>query len=86
MEKYLLFNLPYFEGAEIGEEVDPARMYEIKSELDADGVYEIATAVPVVAQPLGESRGAIFTVEHPDGARQAENVMGASRMAHIPKR
>jgi type I restriction enzyme R subunit len=30
----------YFEGAEIGEEVDPARMYQIKSELDADGVYE----------------------------------------------
>lgn len=30
----------YFDGAEIGEEVDPARMYEIKSELDADGVYE----------------------------------------------
>lgn len=30
----------YFEGAEIGEEVDPARMYEIKSELDAEGVYE----------------------------------------------
>jgi type I restriction enzyme R subunit len=32
----------YFEGAEIGEEVDPARMYEIKSVLDADGVYEVA--------------------------------------------
>jgi type I restriction enzyme R subunit len=32
----------YYEGAEIGEEVDPARMYEIKSELDADGVYEAA--------------------------------------------
>jgi type I restriction enzyme R subunit len=32
----------YFEGAEIGTEVDPARMYEIKSELDADGVYEVA--------------------------------------------
>jgi type I restriction enzyme R subunit len=32
----------YFEGAEIGEEVDPARMYEIKSELDADGMYEAA--------------------------------------------
>jgi type I restriction enzyme, R subunit len=31
----------YFEGAEIGEEVDPARMYELKSELDADGVYEV---------------------------------------------
>jgi len=29
----------YFEGAEVGEEVDPARMYEIKSELDADGIY-----------------------------------------------
>ncbi|QDC10106.1 type I restriction endonuclease subunit R [Oceanicola sp. D3] len=29
----------YFEGAEIGEDVDPARMYEIKSELDAEGVY-----------------------------------------------
>jgi type I restriction enzyme R subunit len=30
----------YFEGAEIGDEVDPARMYQIKSELDADGIYE----------------------------------------------
>jgi type I restriction enzyme, R subunit len=29
----------YFEGAEIGEEVDPARMYDIKSELDDDGIY-----------------------------------------------
>ena len=29
----------YFEGAEIGEDVDPTRMYEIKSELDADGIY-----------------------------------------------
>ena len=32
----------YFEGAEIGEEVDPARMYEVKSELDAEGVYGVA--------------------------------------------
>ena len=32
----------YFEGAEIGEDVDPARMYEIKSEFDADGIYVIA--------------------------------------------
>lgn len=32
----------YFEGAEIGEDVDPARMYEIKSELDADGIYVTA--------------------------------------------
>lgn len=32
----------YFEGAEIGEEVDPARMYDIKSELDAEGIYAAA--------------------------------------------
>lgn len=32
----------YFEGAEIGEDVDPARMYEIKNELDADGIYVIS--------------------------------------------
>jgi type I restriction enzyme R subunit len=32
----------YFEGAEMGEEVDPARMYAIKSELDADAIYEAA--------------------------------------------
>ena len=29
----------YYEGAEIGEEVDPARMYSIKGELDASGIY-----------------------------------------------
>ena len=29
----------YYEGAEMGEEVDPARMYQIKAELDASGVY-----------------------------------------------
>ena len=29
----------YYEGAEMGEEVDPARMYAIKEELDASGVY-----------------------------------------------
>jgi len=29
----------YFEGAEMGEEVEPARMYEIRAELDASGVY-----------------------------------------------
>ncbi|MBM4456435.1 MAG: type I restriction endonuclease subunit R [Chloroflexi bacterium] len=29
----------YYEGAQIGEEVDPARMYEIKGELDASGIY-----------------------------------------------
>jgi type I restriction enzyme R subunit len=32
----------YFDGAEIGEEVDPARMYDIKSELDHDGIYSAA--------------------------------------------
>src|SRR5436309_4791108 len=29
----------YYEGAEIGEEVDPAQMYQLKGELDASGVY-----------------------------------------------
>jgi len=29
----------YYEGAEIGEEVDPSRLYQIKGELDATGVY-----------------------------------------------
>jgi type I restriction enzyme R subunit len=29
----------YYEGAEIGDEVDPARMYAIKGELDASGIY-----------------------------------------------
>ncbi len=29
----------YYEGAEMGEEVDPARMYAIRGELDAAGVY-----------------------------------------------
>lgn len=32
----------YYEGAEAGEDVDPARMYEIKSELDAEGIYVVA--------------------------------------------
>lgn len=29
----------YYEGAQLGEEVDPARMYQIKGELDASGIY-----------------------------------------------
>ena len=29
----------YYEGAEMGEEVEPARMYELKTELDASGIY-----------------------------------------------
>ncbi|MBI1292238.1 type I restriction endonuclease subunit R [bacterium] len=29
----------YYEGAEMGEEVDPARMYQLKAELDATGIY-----------------------------------------------
>ena len=29
----------YYEGAEMGEEVDPVRMYAVKGELDASGVY-----------------------------------------------
>jgi type I restriction enzyme, R subunit len=29
----------YYEGAEMGEEVKPSRLYEIKNELDASGIY-----------------------------------------------
>lgn len=29
----------YYEGAQMGDEVDPARLYEIKAELDSSGVY-----------------------------------------------
>jgi type I restriction enzyme R subunit len=29
----------YFDGAELGEDVEPSRMYEIKAELDASGIY-----------------------------------------------
>jgi len=29
----------YYEGAEMGQEVDPARMYQVKAELDASGIY-----------------------------------------------
>lgn len=29
----------YYDGAEMGEDVDPARLYQIKSELDAEGIY-----------------------------------------------
>jgi type I restriction enzyme R subunit len=29
----------YYEGAEMGEEVDPSRLYQIKGELDATGIY-----------------------------------------------
>ena len=32
----------YYEGAEVGDDVDPARMYEIKGVLDAEGVYIVA--------------------------------------------
>jgi len=32
----------YFAGAEIGEDVDPARLYDIKSELDERGIYTAA--------------------------------------------
>lgn len=32
----------YYEGAEIGEEVDPDRMYQIKGELDASGIYALS--------------------------------------------
>jgi len=44
----------YYEGAEMGEAVDPARMYAIKSELDASGMYlseEVARFSAVYFKP-----------------------------------
>jgi type I restriction enzyme R subunit len=44
----------YYEGAEMGEEVDPARMYAIKGELDAFGIYldeEVARFCDVYFKP-----------------------------------
>ncbi|MFO0580213.1 MAG: type I restriction endonuclease [Polyangia bacterium] len=44
----------YYEGAEIGDEVDPARLYGIKGELDAEGIYldeEIARFSDVYFKP-----------------------------------
>lgn len=51
----------YFEGAEVGEDVDPARMYEIKSELDADGIY------------IGEDVGRFSAVYFKPRQRQSPN-------------
>ena len=44
----------YYEGAAMGEEVDPARMYVIKAELDASGIYldeELARFCAVYFKP-----------------------------------
>jgi type I restriction enzyme R subunit len=44
----------YYEGAEMGEEVDPAHMYAVKGELDAPGVYleeEVARFCDVYFKP-----------------------------------
>ena len=44
----------YFEGAEIGDEVDPTRLYAIKGELDAAGIYldeEVARFCDVYFKP-----------------------------------
>ncbi len=60
----------YYEGAEMGEEVDPARLYAIKGELDATGIYlneEVERFCEVyfkpkqkqsAARPPGDERGA----------------------------
>jgi type I restriction enzyme R subunit len=44
----------YYEGAEIGEEVDPARLYAVKGELDAAGIYleeEVARFCSIYFKP-----------------------------------
>ena len=44
----------YYEGVEMGEEVDPARMYAIQNELDASGIYlqeEVERFIAVYFKP-----------------------------------
>ena len=44
----------YYEGAEMGDEADPARMYAIKEELDASGIYldeEVARFCEIFFKP-----------------------------------
>ena len=44
----------YYEGAEMGDEVDPARMYAIKEDLDASGIYldeEVARFCEIFFKP-----------------------------------
>ena len=44
----------YYEGAVMGEEVDPDRLYEVKSELDASGIYlqeEVASFAKIFFAP-----------------------------------
>ena len=45
----------YYEGAELGDEVEPARMYAIKEELDASGIYlaeEVERFCAIYFKPL----------------------------------
>ena len=45
----------YYEGAALGEEVDPARLYAVKAELDASGVYldeEVERFCAIYFQPV----------------------------------
>jgi hypothetical protein len=44
----------YYEGSVMGEEVDPDKLYEVKSELDASGIYlqsEVAEFTQVFFAP-----------------------------------
>src|SRR5438128_9382818 len=40
----------YYEGAQMGEEVEPSRLYELKGELDGSGIY-----LPVEVQRFCET-------------------------------
>ena len=72
----------YYEGAELGEEVEPARMYAIKEELDASGVY--------LAEEV-ERFCAIYFKPRQRQSRQDHQAMNAaldpavSRFAHLHK-
>ena len=72
----------YYEGAELGEEVEPARMYAIKEELDASGIY--------LAEEV-ERFCAIYFKPRQRQSRQDHQAMNAaldpavSRFAHLHK-
>jgi type I restriction enzyme R subunit len=63
----------YYEGAELGEEVDPGRVYVIKAELDAAGIYR--------AEEVAAFAAAYFTPKLRQSAREHEAANAATRPA-----
>ena len=89
----------YYEGAEMGEEVDPARMYAIKGELDASGIYlaeEVERFCAVYFKPKqrqsaagspGDERGArsgSVALRRPPAGRRGRGGAVARQGAGVP--